>query len=53
MTTRTILAAAALALLPAFASAECGWQKRINASQCGDGQIFDAASGQCVTQSTS
>ncbi|WP_196774355.1 hypothetical protein [Rhodovulum sp. MB263] len=53
MTTRTILAAATLALLPALASAECGWQKRINASQCGEGQIFDSVSGQCVDQTTS
>ncbi|MBL3570441.1 MULTISPECIES: hypothetical protein [Rhodovulum] len=53
MTTRTILAAAALALVPALASAECGWEKRINANTCGEGQTFDTATGTCVDQSTS
>jgi len=53
MTYRTFLAAAVLALAPALASAECGWDHKINASQCGEGQTFDTATGTCVDRSTS
>lgn len=52
MTFKTALAALVLALAPAIASAECGWQK-MNASSCGEGQVDDAASGTCVSQTTS
>ncbi|SIO25011.1 hypothetical protein SAMN05444722_1022 [Rhodovulum sp. ES.010] len=51
--TKTILSAAVLALAPTLAAAECGWSKKMNANQCADGQIFDAASGTCVDQATS
>jgi len=53
MTCKTILSAAVLALAPTLVAAECGWEKKMNASQCADGQTFDAASGTCVDQSTS
>lgn len=53
MTFKTILSAAVLALAPTIVAAECGWEKRMNASQCGDGQTYDTASGTCVDQATS
>ncbi|TCP61896.1 hypothetical protein EV663_10381 [Rhodovulum bhavnagarense] len=53
MTIKTIMAASVLALAPTFALAECGWEKKMNASQCPEGQVLDAASGACVNQATS
>lgn len=53
MTIKTILSAAVLAMAPTLVMAECGWEKKINASQCPQGQILDAASGSCVNQATS
>lgn len=54
MTIKTILSAAVLALAPTLVLAkDCGWEKRMNANQCAEGQTFDAASGTCVDQATS
>ncbi|MCO8145381.1 hypothetical protein NHN26_09110 [Rhodovulum tesquicola] len=54
MTFKTILSAAVLTLAPTLALANgCGWEKRMNASQCADGKVFDSASGTCVDQATS
>lgn len=54
MTFKTIVTAGLLALAPTLALAEgCGWEKRINANQCAEGQTFDSASGTCVDQATS
>ncbi|ARE38482.1 hypothetical protein RGUI_0341 [Rhodovulum sp. P5] len=49
-----IVSAGLLALAPTLALAEgCGWEKKMNASQCGQGQTYDTASGTCVDQATS
>ncbi|GAA0286269.1 hypothetical protein [Rhodovulum strictum] len=55
MTFKTILSAALLTLAPtlALANSGCGWEKRMNASQCADGKVFDSASGTCVDRATS
>lgn len=54
MTLKTVLSAAVLTLAPTLALADgCGWEKKMNANQCADGQTFDTASGTCVDQATS
>lgn len=55
MTTRTTLAAIALALLPTWAAAEgCHrGMKEITASSCAEGTVWDAMKGTCVQQPTS
>lgn len=48
MTIKTLAAAVALTLLPAFAFAEgCNYEKRV--MSCAEGTVFDASSGTCVT----
>ena len=47
MKTKTLFAAAALALLPAIASASCGWHTQQQAMTCADGMAYDAESGTC------
>ena len=51
MTARTILAALALALSPAVASAMCG-DRHSTAATCPQGEVFDPARGICVTPVT-
>ncbi|MDF0602039.1 hypothetical protein P1J78_14955 [Psychromarinibacter sp. C21-152] len=46
--TRTILAAAVLALTPALAMAECGWHQKNAAMTCADGMVYDADADACV-----
>jgi len=54
MTYKTILTATLLALAPTLVLADgCGWEKKINANQCGEGQTYDSASGTCVDQTMS
>ncbi|TCP25506.1 hypothetical protein [Rhodovulum adriaticum] len=54
MSFKTLVSAAVLTLAPTLALADgCGWEKRINASQCPEGQVMDSASGSCVNQATS
>jgi hypothetical protein len=53
MKTRTILAALALALAPTLAAAYCSEPKQsTSANACAEGQVFDAATGTCVTAPT-
>lgn len=52
--TRTILAAAALALVPALASAECSMNSAKQATMtCAPGTTFDAQTGTCVAEVSS
>ena len=55
MTTRTALAAFALALVPTFAAAQgCDHgMKEVTASSCAEGMVWDMTKGQCVLQPTS
>ncbi|MBC57839.1 MAG: hypothetical protein CL814_13010 [Confluentimicrobium sp.] len=53
MTLKTLFVTATLALAPALASAECQWKHETTASQCAEGQVFDAKTGTCVAQTTS
>lgn len=54
MSVKTIASALILALAPTLALASgCGWEKKMNANQCADGQTFDASTGTCVDQATS
>lgn len=49
MKVKVIVAAAALALAPGMAAAMCSWEKtQQSASQCGQGQVWDAESGTCI-----
>ncbi|SMX42212.1 adenylosuccinate lyase [Actibacterium lipolyticum] len=52
MTIKTLLVAAALSVAPALALAECQWKHDTTASQCAEGQIFDATKGTCIEQVT-
>lgn len=45
---RTLLAAAVLALTPAFAFAECSWHKDETAMTCAEGMVYDAEANACV-----
>ncbi len=48
MTTKTLFAAAVLALTPALAMAECSWGKHEQqAMTCADGTVYDADSNTC------
>ena len=49
---KTTLAALALALMPALASAMCS-DKSHQAMSCADGTVWDAASNSCVKQVSS
>ncbi len=55
MTTKTTLAAIALALLPSLALAQgCGHgMKEETASSCKDGYVWDEGKGTCVVQPSS
>lgn len=55
MTTKTTLAALALALFPTLAAAEgCNHgMKEVTASSCKDGHVWDEAKGMCVLQPSS
>ena len=53
MKLRLILAAAALALAPGIAAAQCNWSASQSASQCGAGQVWDGDSQTCVTPPSS
>ena len=54
MKLKVTIAALALAALPSLSFAMCSWEKHeTTASQCGEGQTFDAATGTCVTAATS
>ncbi|MEX5729316.1 hypothetical protein Ga0609869_002669 [Rhodovulum iodosum] len=54
MSAKTIVSALILALAPTLALAGgCGWEKKMNANQCAEGQTFDATNGTCVDQATS
>ncbi|MGV6847626.1 MAG: hypothetical protein ACWA5A_04530 [Marinibacterium sp.] len=53
MTTKTVLAAAVLACLPAFASAFCGGHIKQQAQSCAAGTVWDADSQKCVAQANS
>lgn len=48
---KTIFASLALALLPAFAHAECAYEKRASLS-CPEGTQWDTKSHSCVTPSS-
>jgi hypothetical protein len=45
---RLALAALALAATPSFAAGLCGDRTHVTAAACGEGQVFDAASGTCI-----
>lgn len=47
MTIKTLAAAVALTLLPAFAMAECTYGKQA-AMTCADGSVYDHEAGKCV-----
>lgn len=47
MTIKTFFTAAILAMLPAFASASCGWQSQ-QAMTCAEGSVYDAETGTCT-----
>ena len=52
MTLKTTLAALALALSPTLALADgCNWGTKVQS--CGDGQVYDTATGTCVSKATS
>ncbi|MEY4982714.1 MAG: hypothetical protein RIR62_980 [Pseudomonadota bacterium] len=56
MKIKTALVAFVLAAAPGFALADggCGAMKsKISASNCIEGQVYDAATGTCVPQTTS
>ncbi|PTM99705.1 hypothetical protein C8N32_1368 [Rhodovulum imhoffii] len=54
MILKTTFAALVLALAPTLSVAEgCGWEKKMNASSCAEGQTLDHASGKCVDKTTS
>jgi hypothetical protein len=55
MTTKTTLAAIALALMPTFALAQgCNHAvKEVTASSCKEGSVWDEAKGMCVVQPSS
>ena len=55
MKLKVTLAALALAALPSLSFAMCSWDKQQadTAAQCGEGQVYDSASGTCVTSATS
>ncbi|QYK39946.1 MAG: hypothetical protein KF887_10735 [Paracoccaceae bacterium] len=54
MKLKLTLAAIALALTPGLAAAMCkDGHTKITASACGEGQVYDAASGACVLKPTS
>ena len=49
MTVKTVLAAAALALTPMLATAQCfGEAHEQQAMTCAEGHVFDAESNSCV-----
>ena len=52
---KTLVAAAVLAAAPSFAFAACNWGEHSEqtASQCAEGQVYDAATSACVDQTTS
>ncbi len=52
MKTKTLLAALALALMPALASAQCIKGQHKQAASCQAGTSWDAATGACVSQPT-
>lgn len=54
MKLKTTLAALVLVLAPGLAAAQCASEKaKITASACGEGQVYDAATGACVLKPTS
>ena len=55
MKLKILVAAAVLAAAPSFALAMCNWgeHREQTASQCADGQVYDAATSTCVNQTTS
>jgi hypothetical protein len=55
MKLKVTIAALALATLPSLSFAMCSWSehKSTTASQCAEGQVYDADSGTCVTATTS
>lgn len=56
MKIKTAIVAFVLAAAPGFALAEggCGAMKsKMSASNCAEGQVYDAATGVCVPQTTS
>lgn len=52
MIIRTFVAALALALSPALASAMCSDRHKSTVSHCGLGQVYDAATETCITPVT-
>ncbi|SFR53856.1 hypothetical protein [Litoreibacter janthinus] len=52
MKTKTLLAALALTLTPAIASAECAFGQHKQAASCQAGSTWDAEKGACVAQPT-
>ncbi len=54
MTAKTLMTAAILSLAPGLALAMCNWDKSsTTASQCGQGQVWDATTQACITAATS
>jgi hypothetical protein len=54
MRLKATIAAIALATLPTLGYASCSWEhKNTSASTCAEGQTYDAATGTCVTATTS
>ena len=53
MTLRTAFVALVLGLTPAMAWASCSPAIHTTAAACGEGQVWDSASGTCVTPPTS
>lgn len=47
MTIKTLAAAVALTLLPAFAMAACNYGKQA-AMTCGEGSVYDSEAGKCI-----
>lgn len=52
MKIKTLLAALALTLTPALASAECVYGQHKQAASCQTGATWDAETGTCVVQPT-
>lgn len=47
MTTKTLFAAAVLALTPVFAMAECSWGHEQQVMTCAEGSQYDAETNSC------